>query len=771
MPKIFDWFKERVKNPHSAITKAEMEKKLVDRELAAGSWVGEMFGTDYLDNPAALIELKGLSVIDDMLNDDAIGAFMRMRKEARLATEFNIEPASNDTKDSGVAEFIRWALLEYCETDFRAFLRHQYSAIDYGFSLTEKELTFVDEGKYKGKYAYARLIPQRPHNYLFKLDQGKRLTKDGIVNVHPYGASTPLPAAKFIHYAYNGQWGNPFGQSDVARAYRWWIMKKYVSRFWAIYLERLAGGFITASFDGTVSEKERDNLKNVLNRMSAKTWIMHPEGVTIDVKESSGTGGAIFQNAVNAMNIYMARTVLMPDLLGFSAKPTGSYALGKKHFDVFLWVLDAMGKDMQRIVQEQVIRPLVIMNYGAHIATPRFIFEPLTMGDKIEVLTSFYAAVEKGIFNPVDIPEELREWVLKMLNAPHSERPEQQNIKQENNKNPNIQAVPDTASMGGLKRKLTSYESKVDFASILASFDSLEESTIAQWREIAREQRDSFIGVLRKRKIVEQKDNGGVRILRLAKVGNINKLLRDAFATSYLNARWQAWREVKDAKDDKFSFDTFAADIILEPVPPTEAINHFKDKGLQVTSKDLVPYTQKAFLVAGVEKQKILADCKAAIYEGIRRGDRMWTEGEIKRVFDGYVQTGEIRDGQLSAAYRVENIVRTNMAESYNAGRQSAFNDPDVSDYIEAYQVSAVLDNNTTDFCARMDNRVFNKEEIESYGYPPWHYNCRTIIVPITRGEKYSIDGFPPGMDKKPFGIGAAKPRYAKKGGPKSKVA
>jgi len=102
------------------------------------------------------------------------------------------------------------------------------------------------------------------------------------------------------------------------------------------------------------------------------------------------------------------------------------------------------------------------------------------------------------------------------------------------------------------------------------------------------------------------------------------------------------------------------------------------------------------------------------------------------------------------------------MAESYNAGRQSAFNDPDVSDYIEAYQVSAVLDNNTTDLCARMDGRVLTKEELESFGHPPWHYQCRTIITPIIRGEDYSIDGIPPGT-KQQFGPGGRKPRIIKK--------
>jgi len=768
MRNVLTDFFSSLKSAAPSREQAEREVKLVDKEVAGGSFYEDTIGTNELGNLDTLIQHKGLGVIDEMLTDDAIGAFMRMRKEARLATSYDIEPAGKDAIDLEVAEFVRWALFEYCETAFRDILRHLYSAIEYGYSLAEKVLAMVPDGKYKGKYAYIRVVPQKPHLYSFRLENGKRLAENGIVNT-VMGRSRELPTAKFLHYAYNSEWGNPYGKSDVARAYNWYVLKKYSRRFLAIYLERMASGFVDASFDETVTSTERENLKKMLEGISAKTWMMHPSGVTVNIRESSGTGGATFNNSISLMNIFIARTLLTPDLLGFSAKPSGSYALGRTHLDMYTWVLKAMGEDVQHIVRDGLIEPLVLMNYGPEVAVPRFVFEPITMSDKLEILTSFYAAVEKGIFNPMEITDEQREWVLKMLTAPHNERPEEKRRAMEDEGKPKpeddeeevpeekVEAASDMFAM----RRLSKYEAKVDFASVKQTFDTLPANAVAAWRELAIEQRDAVLGVLRKRQLIERKAIREIRDVRIPKIGRIDEILRNTFVTAYLNARYEGWREMRAVQKDKaaeLGFDTFAGEVLLAPLEPREALAHFAGKGLQIAAAALAPYTQKAFLVAGVEKQKILAEVHAAILKGIEKGNVAWTEGEIRRIFDGYIETGEIRDGALSTAYRIENIVRTNVYEAYNAGRKSAFEDADVRDYIEAYEVSAVLDSSTTAHCQSMDGRILSKEELEIYGWPPWHYNCRTIIVPVVRGESFTIDGIPAGS-RQQFGPGGVKVR------------
>ena len=187
-------------------------------------------------------------------------------------------------------------------------------------------------------------------------------------------------------------------------------------------------------------------------------------------------------------------------------------------------------------------------------------------------------------------------------------------------------------------------------------------------------------------------------------------------------------------------------------------MKHFKDLGLKVTAADLVPYTQNAFSIAGVENQKILAECKRAIYKGIREGNPHKAEAEIKGIFDQYVQTGELKGGQVSEAWHIKNVVETNISTALNAGRMESFEDPDVAADVEAYMISAVMDGNTTDLCAGLDQRIVSKDELAAYGQPPYHYHCRTIIVAIVRGEAYEITGIPPGSVHQ-FQPGGRKPR------------
>jgi uncharacterized protein with gpF-like domain len=41
---------------------------------------------------------------------------------------------------------------------------------------------------------------------------------------------------------------------------------------------------------------------------------------------------------------------------------------------------------------------------------------------------------------------------------------------------------------------------------------------------------------------------------------------------------------------------------------------------------------------------------------------------------------------------------------------------------------------------------ILTKDELAAYGWPPYHYNCRTIVIPIIQGEKFEVTGIPKGL-------------------------
>jgi SPP1 gp7 family putative phage head morphogenesis protein len=78
-------------------------------------------------------------------------------------------------------------------------------------------------------------------------------------------------------------------------------------------------------------------------------------------------------------------------------------------------------------------------------------------------------------------------------------------------------------------------------------------------------------------------------------------------------------------------------------------------------------------------------------------------------------------------------------SEMINRGRQTAFEK--YSDDIFAYRYTAVLDNNTTDFCRQLDGRIFQTND-PNYALltPPNHYGCRSYWTPVTKQEAIDQD-------------------------------
>ena len=71
-----------------------------------------------------------------------------------------------------------------------------------------------------------------------------------------------------------------------------------------------------------------------------------------------------------------------------------------------------------------------------------------------------------------------------------------------------------------------------------------------------------------------------------------------------------------------------------------------------------------------------------------------------------------------------------------NTGRMNLFNSDSIKSFIEAFQYNAIIDNNTTEFCAQHDGQVILKSDpqFESIN-PPNHFNCRSMLSPIMVDE------------------------------------
>ena len=127
----------------------------------------------------------------------------------------------------------------------------------------------------------------------------------------------------------------------------------------------------------------------------------------------------------------------------------------------------------------------------------------------------------------------------------------------------------------------------------------------------------------------------------------------------------------------------------------------------------------------------------------------------------GYVNLDDVNDllaeslnlapGQSTDA-RLNTIIRTNTFEAVNEARYNYFTDPLLQGYVEALEYSAILDSRTTNICRHLDGQVHasNSETWKNYR-PPNHYNCRSLLVPVTTADKWTEDPEPTMEPQKGF--------------------
>lgn len=637
-------------------------------------------------NPSVLVQKKGLYVFDKMRADDQIKAALALKKNAITATGWEVVAPEGRPDDWEPVAFVRDAL-ERLEGTFEDDLLEILSALDYGYSVTEK--VWTEDGAH---VTLAALKTRKPHAFDFEADEFGNLR---AVIQDQGREQRRLSPAKFVIYTYQGEFDNWYGRSDLESAYRAWWSKDNAYKWLAMLLERHGIPPIFALYSSSYSKAQVTRLKQVIERIQAATFgvIPRPKKDDLELWSTSLADNAakVFIPALEMYNQDIARAILMPGLLGMSPdKAVGSYARARVHFDVFMLTVERIRREIEAVINEQLVRELVLLNFPVD-EVPRWRFLPLSDDTRLDILERWTQLVSSGVVKPQ--PDDERH-VRAMLKFPErdvaeDEAPPQQATKSED-------TTPRT------------YTVKVDYAQIERNLDGVEAESRSRIVAALENIRNRLIGVVTK---AEKIDEGFVKKTRLAGFRDVETALRDTFAAALEHGR-------EDLRDE----------IGL----PRKHRQHF-------TPRIAVRYLDtKAIEVSGVLRDKLLGDVKMVLLNHIKSGEPLGdTIRKLKEVFEPYVgDPTTIRDEKLVEPYRLETIIRTNVTEAYNQGRIVEMLDPEVKDMLSGVQYSAVIDTRTTEVCRLLHGKVFDKDDPELHRLaPPNHFNCRSVLVPVLIDE------------------------------------
>jgi len=146
-------------------------------------------------------------------------------------------------------------------------------------------------------------------------------------------------------------------------------------------------------------------------------------------------------------------------------------------------------------------------------------------------------------------------------------------------------------------------------------------------------------------------------------------------------------------------------------------------------------------LQLGVKAGQSPGETKAAIWD--RLTSRGFTDKASVRLVEDDNKVMDLLDAlwvdtEEAALSYINTLVPTNTFEALNEALFAEFTDPSLGDFVEGLEYSAVLDETTTVICREL-NGLKLKADNEAWDTfrPPNHYNCRSLLIPIT-----SIDGW-----------------------------
>lgn len=335
-------------------------------------------------NPDELSGRRGFSVYEEMLRDDQVKAALTLKQHAIISRRWYFDFNHADEEQKRRAAILN-IIIERIEGTFSDKLLGILSALQYGFSITEKIFMplEIEGGLYWG-LRDLKLRPAATFNHGIEADMHGNV-KGFVQSVA--GRTIRLEPERVIHFVHQAHKNSLYGESDLAAVWRAYWSKDVAIRFQNIHLERHAGGFVWASISKTVnlSESQRHQLDSFLDAITTKSSLSVPEGIDLHTVTPMTTDS--YSRAIAQYDRSIARGILVPNLLGFSEEgQTGSYSQSQTQLQAFFWILDAIAAKLEETVNEQLVKPLCLQNFGDE-KMPKFCFEPVSAEEKIGILT------------------------------------------------------------------------------------------------------------------------------------------------------------------------------------------------------------------------------------------------------------------------------------------------------------------------------------------------------------------------------------------------
>ena len=222
----------------------------------------------------------------------------------------------------------------------------------------------------------------------------------------------------FIHT--NGKHREPLsGTSEMDVSYWCYQTKMKLLYLWYHFLENQAlPRTIVYGNDQPEANTRADDIASL--KSSGVVGLVHPSDgqKAFDVLESTGGAGEVFEKALGWLESWQTHSVLagFMALTGASTGGRGSYALSQDQSSFYLKSRQAVAKEIAESISYDLIRPLVVLNFGTGAALPTWKFGPLQDEQIQALLTMFQTlAAAPALHIPLQVLDLITERMASIL--------------------------------------------------------------------------------------------------------------------------------------------------------------------------------------------------------------------------------------------------------------------------------------------------------------------------------------------------------------------
>lgn len=665
-------------------------------------------------------------IVDEMRRSDEVigGIYTAIRTAIQGGTYKFIPDNAADKESVEMTKELEWAFLKAPWKKWSEVIDEYLTIILNGFYLG-CPVTGVAEYNGKKKWIFENIAWFSPKTIeKWECDDNDRLTRvyqmttnsDKIVNKW-------IDASRLIHIAIEKEGNNFEGISPFRRAYGNYYRKKLMQKIKLVGIERAALGFPdivyppewkegSAEFDALIDWAKSATSANA-------SYIMRPDGTKVNMLQIPFDAEKL-QSVIQSENTDMSYVVLA-DFLMLGRDGGGNRMLGDSKRKNFLQSMSYLIWQLIDVINNRLVPMYMTWNYGRYedgkagklsvMGVEQKGFEEWTRGLANLAnakLINPDLTLEKQLRDLGDMPppEEINTEDAPPAPIPPKDTPAP--VEDE--------GVDDVSRMADMpvfeNRTKTAYENKCDFAEIGKALKYGVEDFNYEQKKLLQKVIEDYIYELKKRTV---KDGGNIYNV----VNDLEALGRVAFEKGMIDLIKQ--HVIAGQKQIDFELSAKAAFADTDKLP-AGVYAWVKAQAKKITD-DKIGDIEKRIGGAALNQASFYPVNKklsaAALDEVLK---------SAREAGDEWVGSASNLSGASAVPFAV-NVGRRQAAEANNE--------------VIGFQYSAILDDVTTPTCRQLDGQTRAVDDYESAKFdPPNHFNCRSILVPITALEGEPQGGF-----------------------------